>query len=345
MSQPRCSLLVVDDEQYIQDILAALLADRFEVYTAGSAAAARVIFSKHSIDLILSDQRMPGESGAELLGWVRENSPRTICMMMTGFTDFDNTVQAVNRGQLFRIILKPWRSDELLTILDSAARTYHIQRSHDKLLEDLRQLNAELEERVQVRTWELEEAVRQLEQRNTMLEKLSLTDPLTGLPNRRAVDRVADAELRRRARHPGPLALGMIDADHFKEINTRHLLPGGDQVLIHLARTLAGSLRAEDTVARVGGEEFLVLAPETGLEGATALAERLRSAVEQKRAIYRGEEIGTTVSIGFAVAEAGVPATYAQMKEVAAAALAEAKSAGRNRCLVTAVPPRPASGS
>jgi diguanylate cyclase (GGDEF)-like protein len=253
---------------------------------------------------------------------------------MTRFAHLDDTVQAINRGQVFRIILKPWRTDELILILKSAAHAFRLERSHEKLLLDLRRLNGELEERVQQRTAELEEAVLQLQQRNSMLEKLSLTDALTGLPNRRAIDRVAEAELRRRQRHPGPLALGVLDADHFKAINTRYLLPGGDQVLVNLARILRSVVRAEDTVGRIGGEEFLVLAPETHLEGATSLAERLRSAVERGSTSHNGEMIRATVSGGFVVASPAVTATYAQMKDAASAALAEAKATGRNRCVV-----------
>jgi diguanylate cyclase (GGDEF)-like protein len=89
-----------------------------------------------------------------------------------------------------------------------------------------------------------------LEQKNKVLEELALTDPLTSLPNRRAMDRLAERELRRRARFPGPLALLLIDVDDFKSINERYLLPGGDKVLAELARTLKDSMRTIDTVGR-----------------------------------------------------------------------------------------------
>jgi diguanylate cyclase (GGDEF)-like protein len=338
MNQAPCSLLLVDDEPYILGALSGLLNPHFDVLTAESAAAAREIFGRRTVDLILADQRMPGGNGVELLEWVSQQSPQTVRLMMTGYTDFEQTVQAINRGQVYRIILKPWRTDELLLILHNAARAFLLARSHEELLQDLRRLNADLDQRVHQRTHELEDAIRQLQQRNSMLEKMSMTDPLTGLPNRRAVDRVAEAELRRRVRHPSSLALGLIDADRFKEINDRHLLPGGDQVLIGLAKTLAAALRVEDTVGRIGGEEFLVLAPQTGQDGAEALAERLRSAAEASQVCYRGEVIRVTISAGFAVADSGVPASCARMKDLAAIALAEAKASGRNRCIVHQFP-------
>jgi diguanylate cyclase (GGDEF)-like protein len=334
MSADKCSLLIVDDEPYILTTLAVILSSEFEVLTAQSAAAAQALFSQRSIDLILTDQRMPRMTGVQLLEWVRERSPRTIRLLMTGFAEFEDAVEAINRGQVYRYLFKPWRAEELLQILRDAGRTYRLERHNDSLVAELRSLNLELEGRVQQRTRELEEANHLLQQRNQMLEKLALTDPLTGLPNRRSMDRLVDAELRRRMRYPSPMGLGIIDADHFKEINTRYLLPGGDQVLIDLGKTLTASLRTVDIVGRIGGEEFLVLAPETNLEGVAALGERIRSAVEANRFTYKGQVIRVTVSMGFAVIEADTPADYEHLKHVAAAALWEAKSLGRNRCIV-----------
>src|SRR5207237_1962008 len=124
-------------------------------------------------------------------------------------------------------------------------------RDHDRLMEELRQLNLQLEERVAQRTKELEETNHELEQKNKLLEKLALTDPLTGLSNRRAMDRLAERELRRRDRYPGPLSLGRVDVDHFKAINERYLLPGGDKVLVDLGKALGASLRTVDVLGRI----------------------------------------------------------------------------------------------
>src|SRR5262249_8761446 len=158
-----------------------------------------------------------------------------------------------------------------------------------------RTLNSELEQRVQQRTRELEDANLELEQKNKMLEKLALTDPLTSLPNRRAMDRLAERQLRRRDRYPNPRALGPIAVDHFKQINNRYLLPGGDKVLIDLARCLQSSLRGVDFLGRIGGEEFLVIAPETNTEGASVLGERIRSMVECTPFHYKEHIIAVTV--------------------------------------------------
>src|SRR5262249_46654046 len=126
----RCTLLVVDDESYILETLDGLLGKDFNVKTALSADEAQRVCAAAPIALVLADQKMPGKTGVELLEWVRLNSPKTIRLMMTGYVDFDETVRAINRGQVYRIILKPWRTDELVLILKNAARTYVLERSH-----------------------------------------------------------------------------------------------------------------------------------------------------------------------------------------------------------------------
>jgi len=340
VTEYKCSLLVVDDEPYILATLASLLSLEFEVVTADSAAAAQALFAQRNIDLVLTDQRMPRTTGVQLLEWVRQHHPRTVRLLMTGFAELEEAVEAINRAQVFRYLFKPWRAEELLEVLHSAARTFLLERSNEQLLQELRTLNLELEQRVQQRTRELEETNHELEQKNKMLEKLALTDPLTSLPNRRAMDRLAERELRRRDRYPSPLAVGLIDVDHFKKINSRYLLPGGDKVLQDLAKCLFGSLRTVDLMGRIGGEEFLVIAPETNLEGASVLAERIRATVEAHPFSYKDEKIQVTVSLGFAVAETGVPADYEQMKHIAAGALVEAK-VDRNCCVLQSLAPRP----
>jgi diguanylate cyclase (GGDEF)-like protein len=166
---------------------------------------------------------------------------------------------------------------------------------------------------------------------------MALTDTLTGLPNRRAIELIARKELLRRTRTPTPIAFGMVDADHFKDINSTYLLSGGDHVLMWLGKTLLGAVRGTDSLGRVGGEEFMVVAPGTDDAGATILAERLRNTVESGRTRYREWDIAVTVSVGFAVAPAGAAVGYDALREAAAAALSEAKEAGRNRCVIRAV--------
>ncbi len=334
MAKTKCSVLVVDDEPYILSALTAFLKPDYNVVTADNAEAAQKVFAERAPDIILSDLKMPRVSGIQLLEWVRQNHPKTVRLLMTGFGELDDAVEAINRGQVFRYMFKPWKEEQLLEMLRSAAHTFTLEQSHAELLLQLQKMNEELEGRVSARTQELQAALCELEQKNTMLEKLALTDPLTGLPNRRAMDRLAERELRRRDRYPSGLALGIIDVDHFKHINDRFLLPGGDKVLIDLARVLQTAQRNVDLLGRIGGEEFMVLAPETSIEGAHVLGERIRTTVENSVFTYQGEDIPVRVSIGFAVADGEGPTDYDTIKHAAAEAMSEAKHTGRNRVVV-----------
>jgi diguanylate cyclase len=343
LADSKRSLLIVDDEPYILTTLVALLSPHYEIVTADSADAAECVFHNRSIDIILTDQKMqimPKRTGVQLLEWVRFNSPQTIRLLMTGYAELEDAVEAINRGHVYYYLLKPWRTEELLHILRNAAEKLELERNRDELLEELRQLNRELEARVVQRTQELEKANRELEnayqelqRHDEEMKRLALTDPLTELNNRRMIESLALAELKRQARFKGPLALGIIDVDHFKDINTKHKLPGGDRVLIGLAKLLTASMRETDSLGRVGGEEFLVIARETNEEGARILAERIRTKVEMTPINFNEQSEKITVSIGFAVADGATPVIYSQMYESAAAALKVAKEEGRNCCV------------
>src|SRR4029453_3551078 len=111
-------------------------------------------------------------------------------------------------------------------------RAILLERIHEQLLEELRRLNLELEQRVHTRTLELEQVLLQLQQKNQLLEKMAATDPLTSLPHRRAIDRIRRTEMQRRVRLPAPVAIVMVDADHFGQVNKVYSQTAGDQVLV-----------------------------------------------------------------------------------------------------------------
>ncbi|HEV3144098.1 MAG TPA: diguanylate cyclase [Gemmataceae bacterium] len=335
----KCTLLAVHEEDFLLHLLTSLLGQDFVILTAASPAQARALFAQHSVDIVLAAHQFTksgneSESGSQFLDWVRLHHPTSVRILIAPRAETDAALEAINQGQAHRILLAPWQTDTLLQTIRQAARTVLLERSHEQLLEELRRLNLELEQRVQQRTGQLEEANRQLQYKNSILERMALTDALTGLPNRRAMDRLVRAELQRRARHPDHLALAIIDVDHFKDVNTRYLLPGGDHVLVWLAQTLSQALRTIDTVGRIGGEEFMVLAPGTNTEGALVLAERIRKRIEENETFYQQQPVRITVSVGVAVAPEDTSVNYDQLKLRASNALAEAKEAGRNRSVV-----------
>ncbi len=158
----------------------------------------------------------------------------------------------------------------------------------------------------------------------------SLHDPLTELPNRRAFEeRLAD-ETRRYGRYGHPIAVVMLDIDHFKKINDSYGHDAGDEVLATLGRILQGALRETDLPARLGGEEFVAILPETTLAAAADTAERLRARIEATPVSWHGETIAVTASFGVAAAPDCV-AEPSALLETADAALYAAKSGGRNR--------------
>lgn len=158
----------------------------------------------------------------------------------------------------------------------------------------LAHLNQTLEARVVARTRELSEANRQL-------EVLSLTDYLTGLPNRRHAMKLLKALWNESTLNGTPLACMMIDADDFKGVNDVYGHDCGDLVLIEFARTLRHTLRNDDVICRLGGDEFLVLCPATPQDGARTVAEQLRAAVSALRVPTGGEAWHGSASIGVAV--------------------------------------------
>jgi diguanylate cyclase (GGDEF)-like protein len=335
-SEP-CRLLAVGNDSAALASLAEIIPPDFHLVTATTTDKARALFLEQRIDAVLVEQDPADESGVEFLRWVRDRSRETLRLVMTTVNGLDGAAQALHSSLAHRCLIKPWHANDVVDVLRGAARTLLLERARSQLLEELRAINEQLEDRVRQRTRELDDANSDLRQQNLKLQRLALVDPLTGLLNRRAMDQAAVAELRRRIRYPAFTTLGLIDVDNFKDVNSRYLLPGGDEVLVGLSKVLTCSVRTVDIVGRVGGEEFMVIAPETGKSGAAVLGERIRVAVEESTFAYRETQIKVTVSIGFGVAETGVPVEYDVLKHAAAAALQEAKQRGRNRCVVNSI--------
>ncbi|HZL39208.1 MAG TPA: GGDEF domain-containing protein [Pseudolabrys sp.] len=162
------------------------------------------------------------------------------------------------------------------------------------------------------------------------LEKLATTDGMTSLINRRHFDALARAEWARFQRYGRPLSLMLLDIDKFKSINDRFGHDAGDLVLKAVAETCKTTKRQTDVVARFGGEEFVLLLPETDETAAEIAAERLRRAIQDHSHVLPGETLQVTASIGVAGATLGMAAFEVMLKR-ADQALYEAKHTGRNR--------------
>lgn len=168
-----------------------------------------------------------------------------------------------------------------------------------------------------------------LKRMNAELSRLSMTDALTGLLNRRAIDDLLEHECARRQRTGSPISVLIFDIDHFKRINDQYGHHQGDQVLTTLASTLQQAIRGTDHLARWGGEEFIILAVDSDLDQVALLAEKIRATVQ---AMPLNAPFRITVSIGVADCHAGD--TVRQLCARADAALYRAKRAGRNRVVM-----------
>ena len=234
----------------------------------------------------------------------RQRNSRIVLEKLRGLSETVLSVGGVNAP---RVESKNYIGDHLVEVVDQVVAA-----------------NASLHEQLSV-------AELQLQQQAAVVEKhvsQSLTDPLTQLPNRRALDEVLGCHGALRQRCGTPLSLVLVDADHFKQLNDRFGHTAGDAVLRQLAFVLRDSLRESDCVARYGGEEFAVVLPATSLTGALTLVQHLTAMVASTEFRFEGKTLPVTISAGLAELASGEQCV--DLIARADTALYAAKSGGRN---------------
>lgn len=180
----------------------------------------------------------------------------------------------------------------------------------------------------------LEETRRRLRHQNGMLRELAVVDELTGLHNRRYLDRRLDYEIERFERYHHPLAVGLVDVDFFKRVNDTHGHGAGDDVLRQLARVATEQVRRVDLVGRYGGEEFALVLPDTDREGAETAVERFRAAVAAHPFETTAGPLKITISAGVACVASDWRGDKESLLRAADRALYQAKALGRNRVVL-----------
>ena len=330
-------ILVIDDEAENLAALERVVRGKFEMVGLQKPEKALDELSRHEFQVVVSDLRMPGMLGTELLAEIAKRRPFISRVILTGHTDTREILDAINRAEIYRYVTKPWENNELLTILQQAVNHHLLLVKNQELIEALKEKNEKLilkekellnfnqtlEQKVDERTFELKQA-------NEKLSELAMTDSLTKVFTRRAIFNKFNEEIDRAARYKRPLVIAMVDVDHFKKFNDSegHVL--GDEALKKIAQAFCTNLRKSDAVGRYGGEEFLLVLPETKLQSAKEIAERLRYNIEKISFQGQKEEAYLTVSMGLAAfPEHGISAD--DLVQAADHGLYMAKQQGRNQ--------------
>jgi diguanylate cyclase (GGDEF)-like protein len=291
-------VLIADDSLVIRAVVRANLEEEgYLVIEADDGLAAIERCRQTPPDVILLDIEMPGLDGHQVLARLKndESIQDIPVVFLTGRTGMNDVVTGL-RGGAHDYLKKPFEPAELLARVGAAA--------HVKKLQD------------------------QLRERNAELERLSHTDALTGLDNRRHIEEQLSNLCSAASRHHEPIAVVLFDIDHFKRVNDDYGHPVGDLVLCEFARRLRHELRGEDIACRWGGEEFLIVLARTGLAEATTVAERIRTAIAAVPMSVGRQQINLTVSGGCAIGPDESPGALIKHADVL---LYEAKSAGRDR--------------
>jgi len=293
--------LVVDDEEIVRSFLIDVLTDEgYQVASVASGEEAIKLMTREEFDLIITDIKMPGTDGMEVLRVAKARDPNQNVIVMTGYASTETAVESMKLGAA-DYITKPFNLDQIKIVV---AKT--LERSR----------------------------LRQKAEEGELYKQMSRIDGLTELYNYTFFQQLLKTEVERAHRYGHQLSLLMIDIDNFKRYNDAYGHPAGDEALRKLARVMSRAVRGCDFIARYGGDEFVVVLPETDQSEAKTIGERLRSLVAQTK--YDGsqeEESVITVSVGLATYPKDAQSKEDLIKR-ADQALYRAKSKNRNNLCV-----------
>lgn len=294
-------ILVADDSPVYRKLVEHTLAQKqYTLLLAKSGEEALSLFAEHRPSLVITDWMMPDLSGIEFCRRIRNDfeGSYTYIILLTGVTEKDQLVKGLESGA-DDYLTKPFDANELLARVGVGRRITDLHR--------------------------------EIEAKNHALELLALTDSLTGLQNRRAIDIWTTRQFSAAARHKFSFWVAMGDLDNFKTINDTYGHDAGDTVLRRFAEILKAHTRCSDICGRIGGEEFLIALTHAGEEGARLTVERVRRQLERQEFTFRGQTLKVTASFGLAGYRHGQTRDFNQLVGEADEALYAAKSLGRNR--------------
>ena len=264
------------------------------------AAKLSILFAKHRPSVVITDWTMPDISGIELCQRIRTDFREfyAYLILVSSNSDKEEIIHGLAAGA-DDYLTKPFHAGELLARVRVGRR--------------------------------ITELHRQIHAKNRLLEEMALTDALTGLPNRRAIDIWATRELGAAARHGFPIWVVMADLDHFKAVNDTHGHDAGDTVLKAFSEILQANTRQSNMSGRMGGEEFLLVLTHLERDHIARVVERIRTQYERRPFSFGGQALIATASFGAAGFQGTVPPEFSVLVAQADAALYSAKQKGRNR--------------
>lgn len=305
-SEETLKVLIADDSPIYRKLVEQTLCGKhYELAFAKTGGEAMTLLSQQNFSLVITDWMMPDMNGIDLCEHIRSSPQKsyTYIIILTGITEKSKVVRGLAAGA-DDYLTKPFHSEELLARVGVGRRIIKLHR--------------------------------QIEANTRLLEELALTDELTGLPNRRAIEEWAPRQLSGATRHGFSFWVVMADLDKFKNVNDTYGHEAGDTVLKRFAQILKANSRASDMCARVGGEEFLIVLSHTNREGVFTLVERVREQMELQRFKFGSQEIAVTASFGIAEYSRHQDQNFARLVGAADMAMYSAKRQGRNRVEVAA---------
>ena len=310
-------ILVVDDDKAVTDYLKKLLTRHgHTVFLAEDGQEGLEKVLEHNPQLVISDWVMPTMDGIAFCKSLRttRDGRGLYFIILTALADEDRLVEAFEAG-VDDYLVKPYSVKVLMARLRAGQRVIQLKEEISREREEVRRIASEL-------------AVT-----NHSLQRLALTDPLTLLPNRRYGMDSLEQEWEAAKNRDRPVTCMLIDLDHFKQINDTYDHDTGDTALKQAAKILKNAARTQDIVSRIGGEEFMVIFPDTQLKEGAQYAELIRRAFENSLINAGAARIKIKVSIGIAEYNPAMP-NFSALIKAADDALYRAKLNGRNRVVV-----------
>jgi diguanylate cyclase (GGDEF)-like protein len=297
--QRALKIVIADDSPVYRALLKKTLITRgYTVLIASGGREALALVSEHEPAVLITDWEMPDISGLEICSQLRsKQASHTHVIILTGNTDKEQIVRGLEAGA-DDYLTKPFHPGELLARVGVGIRISEMQR--------------------------------EIQAKNRQLEELAVTDALTGLPNRRAIEQWAGREVIAAQRHQFPLWVVMADLDGFKEINDEYGHEAGDHVLREFSQLLKTHVRGDDMCGRLGGDEFVLVLRHVSRAGTDVAIRRLCGRVAGEVFNWNTKSLRVTASFGVAGLHENVT-EFSQLLREADQALYRAKQGGKNR--------------